>query len=346
MRYGLFFFAAAGNRAPGQVYDLLLSSARYADEVGFDSVWTPERHFHEFGGHFPNPAVTGAALAAVTERIEIRAGSVVLPLHNPVRVAEEWSVVDNLSNGRAGVSFASGWNRNDFLLAAEPYEQRQEVLWRDIAIVRALWRGEEVVCTGVTGDKYTPVLYPRPVRPELPVWVTTGGSVDSAESAGLIGANLLTHMLGQSFDGIGQLVTAYRQARADAGHRGPGEVTLMLHTFLDEDVDAATELAREPLKTYLRSAIGLSASSIARMGLDIATDELGEDDWDVLLDHAARRYLETSSLIGSPDRCRGMVDRLAEAGVDEIGCLIDFGLADDAVARSLRLLDRLRADTR
>lgn len=345
MRYGLFFFAAAGEQAPGAVYDLLLSSARYADEAGFNSVWTPERHFHQFGGHFPNPAVTGAALAAITERVQIRAGSVVLPLHNPVRVAEEWSVVDNLSNGRAGVSFATGWNRNDFLLAAEPYEQRQEVMWRDITTVRALWRGEEVVCTGVNGDKYTPVLFPRPVQPELPVWVTTGGSVDSAESAGRVGANLLTHMLGQSFDGIEALTAAYRRARAEAGHAGPGEVTLMLHTFLDEDAQAATELAREPLKEYLHSAIGLSASSIARMGLNIATDELGEDDWDVLLDYAARRYLETSALIGDPAQAREMVDRLATLGVDEIGCLIDFGLPDASVRSSLRLLDRLRAET-
>ena len=345
MRYGLFFFAAAGNQAPGSVYDLLLSSARYADEAGFSSVWTPERHFHAFGGHVPSPAVTGAALAAITSRVQIRAGSVVLPLHNPVRVAEEWAVVDNLSNGRAGVSFATGWNRNDWLLAAEPYEQRQEVMWRDVTTVRALWRGEEVVCTGASGDKYTPVLYPRPVQPELPVWVTTGGSVDSAESAGLIGANLLTHMLGQSFDGIGELTAAYRRARAGAGHQGPGEVTLMLHTYLDEDPAVATEAAREPLKEYLRSAIGLSASSIARMGLDLPTDELGADDWDALLDFAARRYLETSALIGAPAQAREMVDRLSGLGVDEIGCLIDFGVPDAEVASSLRLLDRLRADT-
>ena len=78
-------------------YRLLLEGARFADRHGFAAVWTPERHFHAFGGLYPNPAVTGAALAAITERIGIRAGSVVLPLHNPIRVAEEWSVVDNLS---------------------------------------------------------------------------------------------------------------------------------------------------------------------------------------------------------------------------------------------------------
>ena len=69
---------------------------------GFKAVWTPERHFHAFGGLYPNPAVTSAAVAAITTRVRVRAGSVVLPLHNPIRVAEEWAVVDNLSQGRVG----------------------------------------------------------------------------------------------------------------------------------------------------------------------------------------------------------------------------------------------------
>src|SRR5947207_2107346 len=84
-------------------------TARFADEHGFAAVWTPERHFHPFGGVYPSPAVTGAAVAAVTSRVGVRAGSVVGPLHSPVQIAEEWAVVDNLSGGRAGVSFASGW---------------------------------------------------------------------------------------------------------------------------------------------------------------------------------------------------------------------------------------------
>jgi alkanesulfonate monooxygenase SsuD/methylene tetrahydromethanopterin reductase-like flavin-dependent oxidoreductase (luciferase family) len=81
-------------------------------------------------------------VAAVTDHIEIRAGSVVLPLHNPLRVAEEWSVVDNLSHGRTAISFASGWHPDDFVLAPEQYKKRKEILLRDIDVVRRLWRGE------------------------------------------------------------------------------------------------------------------------------------------------------------------------------------------------------------
>ena len=114
--FGLFYFAADAADATG-AYRLLVEGAKFADRNGFDAVWTPERHFHEFGGLYPSPAVTSAALATVTERIQIRAGSVVLPLHDPIRVAEEWAVVDNLSGGRVGLSFASGWHANDFALA-------------------------------------------------------------------------------------------------------------------------------------------------------------------------------------------------------------------------------------
>ena len=97
---------------------LLLDGARFADDHGFEAVWTPERHFHAFGGLYPNPSMTSAAIAAITHGA-FRAGSVVLPLHHPIRVAEEWAVVDNLSRGRVGISFASGWQPNDFVLHPE-----------------------------------------------------------------------------------------------------------------------------------------------------------------------------------------------------------------------------------
>ena len=83
---------------------------KFADEHGFHAIWLPERHFNQFGGLFPNPSVIGAALAMVTRNIQIRSGSIVAPLHHPVRIAEEWAVVDQLSGGRVGLSFASGWH--------------------------------------------------------------------------------------------------------------------------------------------------------------------------------------------------------------------------------------------
>src|SRR5438045_2547549 len=100
LSFSLYFFSDDGSKDSADKYRLVLESAKFADRNGFSAVWTPERHFKDFGGLYPNPSVLSAALAMITERVQIRAGSVALPLHHPVRVAEEGSVVDNLSNGR------------------------------------------------------------------------------------------------------------------------------------------------------------------------------------------------------------------------------------------------------
>ena len=84
MDFSLFYFASAEVGKSAEKYRLLIEGAKFADTHGFAAVWTPERHFHEFGGLYPNPSVTSAAIATVTERIQIRAGSVVLPLHDPL----------------------------------------------------------------------------------------------------------------------------------------------------------------------------------------------------------------------------------------------------------------------
>src|SRR5215216_3066909 len=134
MKFSLFFFSHDASRTAENKYRLLMESARFADANNFSAVWTPERHFQDFGGLYPNPSVLSAALAMITKNIDIRAGSVALPLHNPVRVAEEWSVVDNLSNGRVGISFASGWHPLDFVLSPHTYQDRKEHMFNNIRI--------------------------------------------------------------------------------------------------------------------------------------------------------------------------------------------------------------------
>ncbi|MDX5412918.1 MAG: LLM class flavin-dependent oxidoreductase, partial [Rhodobacterales bacterium] len=106
MEFSLYYWGN-DDGAGRDKYKLLLEGAKFADQNGFCAVWTPERHFHAFGGPYPNPSVTGAAVAAVTHNISVRAGSCVAPLHHPARIAEEWAVIDNLTNGQAGLAIAS-----------------------------------------------------------------------------------------------------------------------------------------------------------------------------------------------------------------------------------------------
>jgi len=342
MEFSLFYFASDERRGGKDIYQLMIEGARFADEHGFSAVWTPERHFHPFGGSYPNPSITSAALAAITENIQIRAGSVVLPLHDPVRVAEEWSVIDNLSGGRVAISFASGWHPDDFALAPHNYANRHEIMFDQIEIVRRLWQGESITRQGGAQEVELRIR-PRPVQPELPVWVTAAGNPSTFQRAGEIGANLLTHLLGQSPEELKAKIELYRAAWRRHGHGpGAGHVTLMLHTFVGKDLDKVREMVRGPFTDYLRSSIGLLQNSARSLGHDINAQNFTEEDMKAVLAHAFERYFETSGLMGTPDSCRQMISQLKEIGVDEIACLIDFGVDHESVLAGLTYLERLK----
>lgn len=339
MDFSLFYFADESTTGSGG-YRLLMEGARYADTHGFSAVWTPERHFHQFGGRYPNPAVTGAAVAAVTERVAVRAGSVVAPLHHPARIAEEWAVVDNLSGGRVGIALASGWHVRDFALRPENYERRKDVLAQTADTVRRLWRGESVAFTDGNGALVSLRTFPQPVQAELPLWVTSAGSVDTFRAAGRLGAGVLTHLLGQDLPDLASKIGAYREAfaehhpqRADEAH-----VVLMLHALLGSDREEVREQVREPFSNYLRSSIGLIAPAAA--GLDPA--RLSPADVDFLVRRSFDRYFDTGGLFGTVDDGVKIVEQLRPIGVDEIACLIDFGVPEDTVLAELDKLDELR----
>lgn len=340
MDFGLFYFSDDAGAGTGrQRYRLLLEGARFADRHGFTAVWVPERHFHPFGGIYPNPAVTGAAVAAVTEHVQIRAGSVVAPLHHPIRIAEEWAVVDNLSDGRVGLSFASGWQANDFVLAPENYPDRKNIMVQMIDEVRKLWRQESVRLRDGAGQPTAVRIFPAPVQPELPVWITSSGSLETFQAAGRMGAGLLTHLLGQDLEDLAKKIASYRAAYVG---EGAPRVALMLHTFLGEDRDVVRETVREPFSNYLRSSVGLlmRASGDVLPGVD--PNELDPDDREFLVQRAFGRHFDTGGLFGTIDDAAGVLDTLAAIEVDEVACLIDFGVAPDAVLGSLNLLARLK----
>jgi natural product biosynthesis luciferase-like monooxygenase protein/amino acid adenylation domain-containing protein/FkbM family methyltransferase len=342
LEFSLFYFAseeqAEPTREAGNGYRLLLEGARFADRHGFAAVWTPERHFHAFGGLFPNPSVVGAALAVLTERVQIRAGSVVLPLHQPLRVAEEWAVVDRLSGGRVGISFASGWHADDFVLAPESYRQRKEIMTRGIDTVRRLWRGEPIALPGGAGRPVEVRIHPRPVQAELPVWMTAAGNPDTFRLAGEMGAGLLTHLLGQEIAELAEKIAVYREAFGRSGAAGRGRVTLMLHTFVGHDLEEVREKVRQPFCGYLKSSLALWRGLARGLGHDLEKEVLTPAEEDALLSRAFDRYFETCGLLGTPASVQRQLDRLRAADVDEVGCLIDFGVDVDSVLASLEVL--------
>jgi len=354
--FSLFYFASDEGENAADKYALLLEGAKFADQNGFAAVWTPERHFGSFGGLYPNPSVTSAALASITKSIGLRAGSCVSPLHNPIRIAEEWSVVDNLSAGRVGISFASGWQPNDFVLQPEQYANRHDTMFRGIDIVRRLWRGETLRFPGPDHKEVEVRTLPRPVQAELPVWVTVAGNPETFRRAGAGGFRVLTHLLGQSVEQLAEKLSIYRTAWREHGHPGNGYVTLMLHTFVGDDDDQVREVVREPMIDYLASALDLTEqaawsfpafkerASATRQTLSqmFAAQSLTPEEKSAILNHAFERYFETSGLFGTVETCLAMVQRLKGIGIDELACLIDFGVASSTALEHLEHLNRLR----
>ncbi|HET6976585.1 MAG TPA: MupA/Atu3671 family FMN-dependent luciferase-like monooxygenase [Pyrinomonadaceae bacterium] len=342
IKFSLYYFGNYWPEFRDDKYDVIFASARFADQHGFEAVWIPERHFDSFGGFSPNPSVIAAALARETERIQLRAGSVALPLHHPVRVAEEWAVVDNLSKGRVGVSFASGWHRNDFVFAPNNYQNRRETMNDGIEIVRRLWRGESVSIPGVDGENVDVKLVPMPMQAELPFWLTVGTPVGCVK-AGEMNAGFLTNFMGRTFEDIAERVKLYRDA-ATANH-GPnaGHVTVQIHTFLGDDLEKTRDKARGPLAEYLQASFALKNTTTGRVkGPAVNMSQISKEDLQYVFSGAFKDYVNDAGIIGTPDHCAPTVDKLIEAGVDELCCLIDFGVDLDSTLESLHYVNELK----
>ncbi|MEU3185195.1 MupA/Atu3671 family FMN-dependent luciferase-like monooxygenase [Streptomyces sp. NPDC006923] len=348
--FGVYFFGdypETGGSGTAQAYDALVETARFADQHGFSSVWVPERHFHSFGGLFPNPAVLAAALARETARIRINAGSVVLPLHDPIRVAEEWSVVDNLSGGRVGIGCATGWHARDFALHPERFADRREIAFAHLDDIRRLWRGEAVRRRTGEGTETDVRIHPRPVQDTPPMFLATTGQRASYEEAARRGLGVVTHLMNQTVDELGGHVAHYRRVRAESGlDPDAGRVTVLVHTYLGTDHEAARAEALEPMSRYLRSSLLMrsAATALGHSAEDVAA--AGEEDLDYLFRRAYDRYCDQRAMIGTPESCAPFVEALRRAGVDEIAALVDFGLPVERLRAGLDQLDLLRRRSR
>jgi natural product biosynthesis luciferase-like monooxygenase protein len=322
-----FFSSNCGRHVP---FELFTRVSKMADAMGLASVWIPERHYNPFGGAFPCPAVAAGALAAATKRIQIRAGSVVSPLHDAIEVAEQWAMVHALSKGRAGIAVASGWKSDDFVTRPENYSKRKELIWAQIDEILALWRGESVTRVSPTGDLKKVAIYPMVELPAPGIWIATSGDQETLRRAGASGAGIYTHLVAQSIAGLKKTIQTYRSALPASVS---GNVALLIHTYIAESDELAQSRAHGPLENYLRQFIELNSGPL---GTDC------EANIENRLKIGITRYFKGHSLIGSCETCHSVLRSLAAIDVDEVVCLIDFGLDDGIVMQSIQRIERLR----
>jgi natural product biosynthesis luciferase-like monooxygenase protein len=338
----LFFFSADSAEQPADRYRLLFGAATFADEHGFTAVWTPERHFQRFGGLYGSPTVTGAALAVQTTRIAIRAGSVVLPLQNPLRVAEEWAMIDNFSNGRVAIAAASGWHVNDFVLSPGTYQNRYEDMFEKLALIQRLWRGEKVSLPNGAGVATEVGILPAPIQKELPIWLT-GQSDDTFLHAGRLGFSVLTANFALRHD-LAEFVRKVKIYRdAIQNHHGRrGHVTLMAHCFVGQDREDIRTIARPALAAYLKVNLDMQKDNSSGKRDEHGFSHLNERESEIMIRTQVNNDLQSPlSFVGTAEHCAAQAEFLHANGVDEIACLIDFGIGYEDVMASLRRLSTL-----
>lgn len=333
MKLSILFFSAEFRDDDPNSYELVLEAARFADAHGFHAVWLPERHFHPFGGIYPNPAIIAGVIASQTRRLRIRSGSVVLPLHHPVRVAEDWAMVDRLSGGRVDLSFSKGWNKSEFIFRTDVDGYDDDRMFSDIATVRSLWGGEEQAFPTAAGEERRLSVYPRPMGGPLSFWVSTFNEA-LYERTAREGGNILTGLLLQSPNQLKEKITSFRNVAA------PGaQLSLMMHTFVGADDRHALDVVGAPFRAYLENSMTLWKQQEPRL-------EMSEAARQKVLDFAYARYLKESTLIGGIEQIAARLRFFESIGVDEVACLLDFGAPPDEVLNSLkRLATLIRTDT-
>jgi natural product biosynthesis luciferase-like monooxygenase protein len=253
VKFSIVAFNAGNGRNPGDVYRENLEQARYAEELGFHSVWLTEHHFSDYA-LLGDPTLFASALAHTTTRIRIGTAVMVLPVHNPIRVAENTAFVDVLSNGRFDLGIGRGYQPKEFEGFQVPMDQSQALMDESIEIIQRLWVEESVTHHGEHFQLNEISLFPRPVQaPHPPIW-RAAVSPGTFQTAGAKGHPILTSPNFTPVPLIKANFDAYREALTGNGFDPVDyEYPVMQQVFVGRDHEQGYELPREHSMRYYRS---------------------------------------------------------------------------------------------
>ncbi|MGH7838626.1 MAG: LLM class flavin-dependent oxidoreductase [Candidatus Binataceae bacterium] len=162
---------AQWRRSDKEVYDAIIDQVAWAETIGYDDVWLTEHHFVD-DGHAPSPLILAAALAMRTKKIRIGTSVLLLPLYDPVRVAEDGATIDLLSGGRFELGVGVGYRREEFDGLGIAHSARGARANEGLEIIRRLWEGESVTFRSKHFNIANAKLSPLPLqKPRPPLWV-------------------------------------------------------------------------------------------------------------------------------------------------------------------------------
>ncbi len=247
---------------PAQRLREFIELAKIADQAGLDIFGVGEHHRPDFS--IASPAVVLAAIAEATTRIRLTSTVTVLSTSDPVKVFEDFTAVDLISNGRAEITAGRGAYTESFPLFGHDLSDYDELFEEKLELLLALNASESVSWQG----KHRPALhdiavYPRPVQPQLPVWIAVGGTPASVARAGRLALPTYFAILGNPA-GFVPLAKYYRETAVAAGHDVAATrlgVTSHFH------VGHTTQAAREAFYPYYSRYIGSNMPSARGIAL-------------------------------------------------------------------------------
>jgi alkanesulfonate monooxygenase SsuD/methylene tetrahydromethanopterin reductase-like flavin-dependent oxidoreductase (luciferase family) len=233
-------------RSANQLVADILDEAVYAETIGLHSAWIGEHHFSTLGV-LSCPALVLAQVAARTARIRLAPAVTVLPLHHPIRVAEEWASLDMLSQGRVDFAAGRGYDRREYAPFKVSFADNQAIFEEGMEVVRRLWNADGPISHKGPYYQFEDVaITPKPVQRPIPGYVASF-SEPSIELAARLGCNLIVAPFAAaiSYGGLQQVRARYADARARRGH-APGRLmcSYFLH-FADTGAQEAAARARQ-----------------------------------------------------------------------------------------------------
>ncbi|WP_246070629.1 LLM class flavin-dependent oxidoreductase [Paenibacillus kobensis] len=212
-----------------------------ADQVGLDVYAIGEHHRADYAASAP--AVILAAAAAVTKNIRLSSAVTVLSSDDPVRVYQQFSTLDGISNGRAEVMAGRGSFIESFPLFGYSLEDYDALFDEKLELLLKIRQSEKVSWQGGHRPAINNLgVYPRPVQEPLPVWIASGGNPESAVRAGMLGLPIVFAIIGGMPERFAPLVSLYKQAAERAGH-DPSKLQIATHShgFVGDTTEGAAD---------------------------------------------------------------------------------------------------------
>lgn len=311
MKFGVFYqMPCAADQSPAQRYQDTIAQVQLADELGYDSAWLAELHFNPRFSVMPAPMVVGAAMAQTTSRIRIGTAVHLVPLHQPIRLAEEAAALDVLSGGRSIFGIGRGAIATHFQGYGVDQEEARERFVEGLEMVLGMWTEDNYSHSGKYHKADGITLSPKPIqRPHPPVYIASN-SADTFTLVGQLGHNILVAPTIVTTQGALSGLETYRAELDENGH-DPAErdVNVTVHVNVAENEQAARSAFEKTINNYLGTLRGGSGRGSAR------AEAL---NYETVLDEYAA--------VGTPRQVAEKLDRFKDMyGPDGIICWFNTG---------------------